>query len=89
MVSDRPPRDGFCASFDCAECGAGEMLQVEGGGGLMVWECMRCAAPHTFIRQDGGDWKIIPRTEEGADGEPRPHADLLPFCPETPKEPTA
>lgn len=42
MVSDRSPRDGFRASFDCAECGAGEMLQVEGGGGLMVWERAYC-----------------------------------------------
>ena len=51
-------------NYSCARCGAIGLYQVEGGGGVSVYECQICDAPHTFIRQDDGSWFYVPETDD-------------------------
>lgn len=65
-MSEKQTTDPFFdASMQCEECNEMGMRQVEGGGGVMVWQCIRCRAEQVFGQEEDGTWTRLTASDGG------------------------
>lgn len=74
-MADQTSKLPFDPDAVCDQCGNYGLHQVEGGGGVMVWQCPRCKAKIVLMMADNGEWvraasDTSPREMTGGPAEP-------------------